>query len=182
MNTQAQSRYEIPCDKRVFEYSLKVLQSLEGTRETTSKNDGVKINEIQMICGIPKGAPYCNATQYYTFYKSAEDLQLDIKAIPIPKNGLAQSSFIYASKHGKKTAYNAEYGDLLVWARGNSINGHIERVTEIRSMGWVITLGGNVSATIDGKTVEGIFYKKRHLANPLGRLLQPKGLVGLKTN
>jgi hypothetical protein len=44
---------------------------------------------------------------------------------------------------------------------------------EVRQMGWVITLGGNVSS---GKKA-GIFKKKRNIANPLSKLLSPKGLV-----
>jgi hypothetical protein len=170
---QAQSRYEISCDKRVFDKSLEILNSLEGTIEKTGKNDGEKIFEIQTTCGIPKKAAYCNATQYFTFFEAVKALNLTTKAIPIPKNGLAQSSFNYAKKVGKKTEYFAEVGDLLVWKRGNTAKGHIERVVEVRQMGWVITLGGNVSS---GKK-EGIFKKKRNIANPLSKLLSPKGLV-----
>jgi hypothetical protein len=170
----------VPCDSRVFFKSLEVLKTLDGIRERTNKNDGVRINEIQRVGGLRNGDPYCNATMYYMFYQSVRALNLDINYIPIPKSGLAQSSFTYAVKNGVKTPYRAEIGDLLVWRRGNTGFGHIERVMELRAMGWVITLGGNVSTTLNGKRVEGIFYKKRHLSNPLSNTLQTRGLVGFQ--
>ncbi|MDR0926555.1 MAG: hypothetical protein LBO69_02170, partial [Ignavibacteria bacterium] len=107
---QAQIRYELPCDKRLFDSSLDTLKGLVGTQEATNNNDGAKINEIQLICGIPIGSAYCNATQYYAFFVSAKELKMDTMNLPIPRNGLAQSSFNYAKKQGVKTEYKAQVG------------------------------------------------------------------------
>lgn len=172
--TKSAERYELQCDEALFYNSIDTLKSLVGTIEKTGKNDGIVINRIQENCGIARGAAYCNATQYYAFTQSAKQLNIPLGKIPMVRSGLANSTYNHAIKHGTKTTYNAQYGDLIVWRRGNTIYGHIGRIVEVRSMGWVITAEGNTTNGIQS----GIFYKKRNIGHPLSRALQIRGLIG----
>jgi hypothetical protein len=157
---------------------MDTLRALVGTIEETNNNDGAIIFRLQDCIGIPRKQPYCQATQYYSFYVSAKNLKMDTKNLPIPRNGLAQSSYNYAKQKGVKAPYNAEFGDLIVWKKDNTTKGHIGRIVEVGKMGWVVTIEGNT--TNDTTKKEGIFYKKRNIKNPLNRILQVKGIVGFK--
>lgn len=171
---QGANKYNVPCNVSLFDGSLDTLKTLVGVLEKTGKNDGEIIRKIQITCGLPVGAAYCQATQYHCFEKSRLFLGLPKSANPIPKNGLAQSSFNHAKKVGVKTAYTATIGDLIVWKKGETIYGHIGRIVGIGEMGWVMVIEGNTS----NGGVQGIFVKKRNIGHPLSRSLQIKGLVG----
>lgn len=178
---QTQSKYEIDCPPDLVFHSMNILTNLVGIREKTNKNDGYIINQIQYSCGLKNGDPYCQATQYYTFQKAVELLNMNNLTCyknPIPRNGLAQSTFNKARKTGKKTKYFCQIGDLVVWKKGKTAYGHIERIDKLGKNGWIVTIGGNVS----NGNQQGIFRKKRNLALPLNRVLTIKGIVGFKNN
>ena len=175
-HSNAQSKYILNCQYLLIESSHKICLNEIGTLELTNNNDG-DVEKYLSIFGLKSGSPYCAAGQYYCFLEGAKKNNIDINSIPIIKTALAQSIFNNAKKCGKKSKYAAKKHDLIVWKRGNSSKGHIERVHKVLSNGWVITIGFNTSKIVNGKKLEGVFLQKRNIEHPLGRL-QIKGLVG----
>jgi hypothetical protein len=164
-----QERYVLECNPIAYRMSLFELDSLVGFVEVSNKNDSKLIDEINSSIGNPRGSAYCQALQYYTFWKLGGD---NI----VPRNGLAQSTFNNARRLGLKTSYTAEVGDLIVWYRVGTSRGHIGRIVEILGDGWVRTIEGNTTTANSKK--EGIYYKQRHIHRPMSALMRVKGLVG----
>jgi hypothetical protein len=163
-------KYNVPAKESVLRESYKILVAQVGVKEE-GENRGKKIYEYQKTVGIPPGAPYCAAGQYYCFKMAVQNLNLDENAIPIKKTGLANEIFNDAKKKGKKVEYKPFIHDLIVWRRGRTIFGHIERIVEVFGYGWVKTVAFN---TNNGNEA-GVFYKKRNIYHPL----QQMAIVGL---
>lgn len=177
-----QERYVIIADKQLLLLSELFASSVVGVVEATGNNDGTLIEEMQAVGGGAKGQPYCYYYQYWAFWKAKEFLTniCYYSEIPIPKGGLAQLPFNYAKQNGTKTSYAPEKHDLIVWKTKNSWTGHIERIKEILSGGYVTTYAGNTNNGLQGNQREGngIFIRKRHITHPLSRTLLIRGLVG----
>ncbi len=173
----APRKFVLECDSLLFESSLDSAVSQRGILEKTGKNDG-SVQKYLDALGLPPGAPYCAAGQYWSFAVAARAIGLDKSEIPLPRSGLANAVFEKAAKKGKKSELSARRGDLLVWRKGKTRRGHIERIIRVgKAAAWVIAF--NVSKRIGGERREGVFVKKRFLFAPLGRLYF-RGLVGFE--
>ena len=172
----SQVRYTLPCYDSLLESSHKVALEQIGTLEKTNKNDGDVVKYLQ-IFNLKEGSPYCAAGQYYCFLEGAKEKNISKDSIPIIKSALCLAIYNDAKQRGKKTKYSPQKHDLIVWKKGDSWQGHIERVHNVLQNGWVETIGFNSSKTINGKKQEGVFLQKRNILHPLGRL-KIKGLVG----
>lgn len=151
-----------------------VLFSQIGVKEATGNNDGLQVERYLASVGLKKGNPYCQAGQYWCF--------LQVGKPPIPKSGLAISSFQYAKKLKEKVSYNPSIDDLLIYNKPKTINGHIERIIGVGKAGWVYTVGFNTSSGNSGNQRDGggVYKRQRNLFHFLGRM-QILGLVGWKT-
>jgi hypothetical protein len=176
-NAKAQ-RYEIKSEKGIWFLSLEIAKGFNGLREKTGNNDGYWIDRFNKSVSNPRYASYCNAGQYFCF-DSANKLNKQI--IPVPKSGLANSTFDFAVKHGTKSK-GCKVGDYLIWKFKNRINGHVERVIEVRSHNMVKTMAFNTSfGSGTAQNGNGCGYKIRYINNPLGKMFY-RGLIGAKYN
>lgn len=180
---KAQTRYEIPANGQLLDVSKNIMLENVGTKELTGNNDGEIIAFILASVGIYRPAPYCQAYVYFCFSEARYIIGKCgvLVDIPIPKSGVAQSSFNYAKKNGIKTNYTPKVNDLMVWKYSNSWAGHTERIFEVLDKGTVLTVGANTSNGLNGSQREGngIFKRKRNVKHPIGRL-KLRGLVGFR--
>ncbi len=168
------AKYRLPSSLIVIDESARILAAQVGIEEV-GRNRGEKILEYQRSVGIPPGSPYCAAGQYYCFWKAVRNLNLPASYIPIKKTGLAYEIFLDAKQKGKKWIFAPKLHDLVVWRKKVGINGHIERIVEVKFKGWVTTIGFNV--TKGNKS--GVFYKMRNIYHPLQQMVVV-GLVGFE--
>ncbi len=172
----AQTKYVLPCKVEVLRQTAKVIHSQIGIVERTGRNDG-EVEKYNRYMGQSKHAPYCCSGIYFCFAEAVKGLCLPNYFIPIPKTSVASEVFIFAKRNGIKTNYAATQGDLIIWRRHNSYKGHIEYVDSVGRAGFVRTVGFNSTKTIQNKKYEGVFFQKRNIMHPLGRL-KIRGLVG----
>lgn len=172
-------RYEYNCSEDLLLKSREILISQVGTLEKTKRNDGEIIDEYLKSVGLKKGNPYCAAGQFYCFFKGVEILGLDISEIPIKRTGLASEIFNHSRKFGKKTAFKPEIDDLIIWRKGKTPFGHIERIISVSKKGWVRTVGFNTSKIIGSKLYEGVFVKRRNIYHRLTGMTI-RGLTGFR--
>lgn len=183
INSIANQRFELNCKKDILLKSNRILLSQIGVIEKSNKNDGEVVKYLNSV-GLSSGNPYCAAGQYWCFIQAIINLNLpkviyETTDIPIPRTGLANSVFNYAEKNGRKTKYNPQIHDLIVWRKPGTSFGHIERIISTGKAGWVETVGFNTESLIGNKKVEGVFKKKRNVFFSLGRLVI-RGLVGFR--
>lgn len=171
----AQSKFQLPCSNQLLSKSFEIGLMQVGTIEKSKQNDGEVEKYLQSV-GLTKGNPYCAAGQYYCFNEAANYLHLPNNAIPIPRTGLANAMFNFAKENGGKVRYKPAKHDLIVWRRGNTPFGHIERVIDVYDKGFVRTLAFNVS---NEQNQEGVFIKKRNVFHPIRRL-KIRGLIGFR--
>jgi hypothetical protein len=174
-----QSKYVLMCDSLLLEKSQEICFMQIGTKEKTNNNDG-EVEKYLKLFGLAKGNPYCAAGQYYCFEQACDELKISHSKIPIIKSALAQKIFNDAIKKGKKEKFMPNIHALIVWKKGNTAFGHIERIIKIHNAGWVETIGFNTSTIINRKKTEGVFKQKRNIFHPLGRL-KIKGMIGFNT-
>ena len=160
------ARYEIPADKDVVKQSKQIALSQLGVEELTGRNDGLQVNEYQKSVGIPSGSPWCCAFEYWCYDSASMELALPN---PLLKTGLANAEYNYAMKIGVQTSSQPQENDLIVWRETNSYSGHIERILQVMGTNTVLTIGGNVSNSVQ--------LSVRHISSPLGRL-HVRGLIG----
>ena len=175
LSGSAPQRYVVPAKQAVLRESYRILVAQVGVKEV-QENRGKMIYEYQKSVGIPPGAPYCAAGQYYCFKVAVQKLNLPETEIPIKRTGLANEIFNDAKKRGRKTKYRSQLHDLIVWRKGKTIFGHIERIVKIYGYGWVRTVAFN---TTNGN-LAGVFYKNRNIYHPLQQMVVV-GLVGFET-
>jgi hypothetical protein len=173
----SQSRYEVKCSQilinRSYQYLINEVGKIEG-----KENRGIA-DVYNSAIGNPLGSSYCQAGQYWCYYKSCQDYNLNYSLIPMPRNGMAYSTYQFGVHYGKMTIYKPKIHDFIVWKAKTNGTGHIERIVKIGKAGWVTTIGFNTgSASQDNG--EGVFYKKRNIYFPLNRIKYIKGLVGVK--
>lgn len=172
----ARERYEIYCDEKLLELSVKIAHSEIGTFETNDNRGSVE--KYHRAIGLKSGLPYCAAGIYYCFKKAADSLKMTEIEIPIVKSPLANAIFFDAKKKGIKTAFAAVRNDLIVWRKGKSVYGHIEWFIGVERAGYVKTIGFNVKSH-DNSAIEGVFYRKRNIHAPLARMYV-RGLIGFR--
>ncbi len=169
--SKAQTTYELPATKEALEKSRAVLYDCVGIREVGGNNRGKDIDRILSPLGL-RGVAWCQALQYYCFYVTGE-------AIPIKKTAGSQDCFNDAKKRGKPLPYRIRIDALLFWRVVNGWQGHSARVVKVMKMGWVETIEGN-TGNGNQRDGDGVYRKKRHLYNPVGRL-RVSGSIVFKT-
>lgn len=175
------ARYELKCPASLLLKSREILIEQVGTLEKSNRNDGKMVSQYLHSIGLGEGYPYCSAGQYYCFLKATEILGIKENLIPIKRTGLALEIFNHSKKFGKRTNYKAKVDDLIIWRKGLTPFGHIERIILVMDKGWVKSVGFNTSKIIGNKRFEGVFIKKRNLCQrPFGMTII--GLTGFKTN
>jgi len=174
-------KYEVYSQKALLDASLDSAISQVGVCEKTNNNDGLEVQKYQRLLNLKEGAPYCAAGVYWCFITAARALNLPDSAIPIVKSPLANGIYNGAMRRGTKVNYLPQKHDLIVWRKISGSSGHIERICEVLQGGWVRTIGFNSSIRDScGKKIEGVFYQRRNIKHPLGRLLI-RGLIGFRT-
>ena len=173
----SQTRYELKCPENLINGSYKILLEQVGKLET-GNNRGIADIYNRSI-GNPLGSPYCQAGQYYCYLTAAHKLGNPSMFLPLPRNGLANSTFDNAKRKGIKTRYAARKHDFIIWKSIYNYTGHIERIVEVRKGGWVKTVGFNTGSKSEDNG-EGVCYKMRNINFPLSRIKQIRGLVGIK--
>jgi len=176
LGLMAQSKFQLSCNKHLISESLKIGLQQVGTVDRTTQNDGAVEKYLQSV-GLAKGNPYCAAGQYYCFNEAVKCLHLPQKSIPIPRTGLANAIFNYAKVNGEKVRYKASINDLIIWRRGDTPFGHVERIIDVMDKGFVRTLAFNVP---NEQNQEGVFIKKRNIYHPIRRL-KIRGLIGFRS-
>ncbi len=174
ISISARERYEIYCNAKLLELSVRIAHSEVGTMEM-GENRGA-VEKYHRAMGIKRGLPYCAAGLYYCFKKGVDSLKLNDSEIPIIRNPLANAIFFDSKKRGKKTVFGASRNDLLVWRKGKSMYGHIEWIIAVERAGYVRTIGFNVKSP-ENPRIEGVFYRKRNIYAPLARMYV-RGLIG----
>lgn len=125
-------------------------------------NRSPEIDRFNRYVGNPLGASYCAAFAGYCKNQGGASWKY--------LSGLAQNYFRKALKGTRYTAqdviagrYKPVRGDLVIWGKGNTINGHIGFVW----IDWVgisgLTIEANTSPSSSGSQAdgEGIYIKKR---------------------
>ncbi len=139
---------------------LVIAKSYVGTVEATGNNDGPK---IEYIIKRGHGAPH---SSYCAFFVTLCIDSAKVKT-PIVRSGLARSYKLKTSIPAKdvligKTSIPA--GSIVIWQRGNTINGHTGFVRKWYTR-WGLTVegntsGGNIGSQADG---DGIWLKSRSI-------------------
>lgn len=175
----ARAKYLLPCSSILLEESRKVLFEQIGTLERTNRNDGQKVKLYLKSIGLEEGNPYCLAGQYYCFWESSRRLNFDLASLPFPRTGLATRLFNYSKQVGKVSKFLPNVDDIIVWQKGKTPFGHVERIINVGSKGWVETIGFNTRRydRIRKRYIEGVFRWHRNLFAPLGHLCLI-GIVG----
>ena len=177
VNGFAQTKYELRCNARLLELSEKFALSQVGIIEH-GENRNKYIDIYLSTVGLPPGNAYCAAGVYWSFASAAHKLDMDNTQVPIPRTGLANAMFDFARQHGIRVKYSPARHDLIVYRFSRSIHGHIERIIECGSKGWVSTIAFNTRS--DDGNAEGVFIKKRNIYAPLGRMTI-RGLIGFRS-
>jgi hypothetical protein len=172
-----QSKYVLRCREDVLDLSGLIALSEVGTIENID-NSG-EVEKYLKSVGLKKCQPYCAAGQYYCFSEAVRILHLTSNSIPLKRTGNANQMFEYAINNGTKSKYLINEHDLIVWRKGKTRRGHIERVIIPGKAGWVITIGFNARLydTNKKKYVEGVFIMKRNIYHPLNRM-RVRGIIG----
>ena len=131
-----------------------------GTVEKTGHNDGAKVEYIIHRGGGAKGSPYC---AYFV------TLCIDSAKVKEPKvrTGLARNFKLKSSIKASDVLSGKSIvpkGTILVWEKGNTINGHTGFVLDwIKDKGFTIeanTSSGNSGSQSDGG---GIYIRERKI-------------------
>ncbi|MBI5325028.1 MAG: hypothetical protein HZB41_07135 [Ignavibacteriae bacterium] len=175
-----QSKYVLKCREDILEISELIAIGEVGTIEYGRSNTG-EIEKYLNCTGLRKGQPYCAAGQYYCFAEAVRILHLPVSYIPIKRTGNANQMFVNAIQNGKQNIYLIKKNDLVIWRKGKSKMGHIERVIVPGKAGWATTLGFNVRLyNINKKKyAEGVFIMRRNIYHPLSRM-RVRGILGFK--
>jgi hypothetical protein len=169
----SQQRYELPT---LFDTNLPRIELAEtqlGIREETNFSI---IQEYLRSVNIYANASWCNAFQYWLMDSVCRELQI---INPMPKSGLANSSYDYAIRKGNRTTFIPQPGDLIVWRTEGKWTGHVGLIIQARNQASVITIEGNTSS--NSFRTGGCVEKKVRLTNhPIGKHLL-RGIVGFKS-
>jgi hypothetical protein len=178
VQVQGAGKYYLKCRRDLLLLSREICIAQSGTLEE-GKNRGKAVESYLASVGLRAGNPYCAAGQYWCFAEACRRLRLNRKFIPLPRTALANAMYVYAERHGKRAKFIPEVDDLIVWRRGASVFGHIERIIAREKAGWVRTVGFNTVKYLKGRKYEGVFIHRRNVYHFLGRL-RVRGLIGFK--
>lgn len=172
-------KYELNASYELLWKKEQISKGFMGLREKTGRNDGYWIDRFNKSVGNPRYASYCNAGQYFC-WDSAARIYKNLYVIPVPKSGLANSTFDYAAKKGKRVNTFPRKGDYLIWRFKGKGTGHIEVIDSVISRVLVRTKAYNTSfGAGTAQNGNGCGYKMRYLYHPLGQMYF-RGLVGFR--
>jgi hypothetical protein len=178
LSATAQLKTVLPVKINLLDESLDIAISQVGVCELTGHNDGTMIEIYLSTVNLKQGNPYCAAGQYWCFVVAAKALNLGIDYIPIKRTGLANDMMNDAILKGEKSVFQPRKHDLIVWRKGRTYFGHIERIFQVESAGWVQTIAFNTTANYEiQKNKEGVFIKRRNIYHSLSRMVV-RGLIG----
>lgn len=165
----------------LWERSMDVAHTQVGVVERTGRNDGPQVEAYLRSVGLSKGHPYCQAGIYWCFAEAARQLTMPMRTIPLLRTGSTQRAFDHALANGVRTRLVPQRGDLITWRSYKGYTGHVERVIEVRTGGWVKTIGFNTSAGKRGSQRDGggVHIRYRNWITPDMRMLV-RGFVGTK--
>ena len=169
--------YELECRQDLLLLSEKTALNEAGISEEPG-NRGCVTKYLDAV-RLREGNPYCAAAQYWAFAKAAELLGIDKNDIPFPRTGLANAVFNHFKNKGIKQRFVPRRHSFIIWRRGKTVFGHIERIIKVGKAGWVHTIAFNVKFNKNGITYEGAAVKRRNIYHPLGRM-NIRGIAALK--
>ncbi|MBS4001013.1 MAG: hypothetical protein KGZ71_11085 [Desulfobulbaceae bacterium] len=174
ISVYSKERYEIICRGDLLYLSESIAKSEIGTIEK-GENRGA-VEKYHRIMKLSLGEPYCAAGVYYCFAIAADSLKLSRTEIPIAKSPLANGIYTNAKAKGKRTIYKVKRHDLIIWRKGKSRFGHIERVIEVLPRGNVRTVAFNVRSPNNPK-IGGVFIRRRNIHSFLNAM-HIRGIIG----
>jgi len=161
-SARSQESYVLEATESAIINSRAILKSSVGIKETGCNNCGKDIDRILAPLNLRRVA-WCQALQYYCFWATGE-------SVPIKKTAGSQDCFNDARRRGRKVPFHAEVDALLIYRTVNSWTGHSTRIIKLGDMGWVRTIEGNTGSGINVRDGDGVYERKRHLYNPVGKL------------
>ncbi len=162
VSARSQESYVLEAAESAIINSRAILKSSVGIKETGCNNCGKDIDRILAPLNLRRVA-WCQALQYYCFWATGE-------TVPIKKTAGSQDCFNDARRRGRKVPYHAEIDALLIYRTVNSWTGHSARIIKLGDMGWVRTIEGNTGNGLNTRDGDGVYKRKRHLYNPVGKL------------
>lgn len=166
-------KYKLMCNSKLLDSSRVIAYQQLGI----SNRDSAIIKKYLKSVGLKFPNPYCAAGQYYCFWMASNRMNYSLDSIPLEPTGLAQNMFHKSKTKGLITKYLAENDDLIFWRYPKSWKGHVERVLETKTAGWVLTIGFNTKKG----NFEGVNILKRNIYHPLQRM-QVLGIIGFERN
>lgn len=148
--------------KHIGPLHLEIAKSYVGTIEATGNNDGPK---IEYIIRRGHGAPHSPYCAYFV------TLCIDSAGVKLPsvRSGLARSFKLKSSIKAKDVLIGkvtVPPGSIIVWERGNTINGHTGLVRKWY-VDWGLTVEGNTSGGDAGSQSDGDgFWSKSRNIEP----------------
>lgn len=177
------SKYDIEINSDIITLSDSILKQQVGvTEHPKNSNWGPEVKYYIKSSNVNYAIPYCGAGQFFCLKSACDSLNYSYDLIPFNARSAASSQywFTHGKQIGIKVDYSPQPNDIIVWRKGSTGKGHVERIISVGEMGWVKTVGFNTSNGKSGSQREGggVFIRNRHLYNPIGAL-NIRGLVGL---
>ena len=169
-------KYTLYCRQDLLVTSREIAVGQAGVTEK-GRNRGKMIERYLNSVGLKAGLPYCAAGQYWCFAEACRVLQIPFENIPVLRTGLANAMFNHAMRHGKRVRFHPAPDDLIIWRRGKSPFGHVERIVATGKAGWVYTIGFNTVKYSGKVRREGVFFHRRNMNTFLGRM-HIRGIIG----
>jgi uncharacterized protein (TIGR02594 family) len=128
-----------------------------GVHEKTGHNDGVEVERFLKSVGRKKGDSWCAA--FVSYCLTSANHSFPVRS-GLARNFVTKKSILATDVLQKRKSI--EVGDLIIWQKGNSINGHIGFVYIVESK-LFFTIEGNTSSGLKGSQADGdgVYIKKR---------------------
>lgn len=201
ISLKSQTKYNLPTTKKLIDISREIALNQIGEMEIKA-NYSPQIMKYLNSVNLNSPNPYCAAGQYYCFAEANKIINTNTNSntntksnlnIPIYKTGSTRLMYNKAKINGHKTRYLAAKDDLIVWKKGITQFGHLERIYSIESNNnsnnntpnaWVTTIAFNVECgngvNQEKHKKEGVCFKRGNIYHILGRL-SILGIIGFDT-
>lgn len=137
--------------------AMQYMQSKNGVREATGKNDGPDVEIFLASVGLPKGYSWCMALVYWAYMMAAHDLGVPN---PLKRTGGVMDQYNHMKALGLIT-HTPSIGDVFILDLGNGA-GHTGVVVLPNADGSNNTVEGNTddtgSANGDGIYIDRVRY------------------------
>lgn len=121
-----------------YEKAIEIARNYIGMEEEDG-NRGHMVDHWNNLSGVPLGSPWCASFLMFCINGASEQT-----SIP---HGLFKSAHVLSIFNNSKKCWTREPkpGCLVVWQKGDSLQGHIGMITEIITSDTVRTIEGNTS-------------------------------------